>query len=113
MKNKKKTLLMSLAAVLLVVSGVFGTLAWLTDSTDSITNTFTVGNIDIDLTETLPTDRTAKMVPGHTIKKDPKVTVTAGSNIYMDDYKTGAIHDNGQNGLVGKYYTFKQYLKVE
>ena len=43
MKNKKKTLLMSLAAVLLVAAGVFGTLAYLTSTTETVKNTFTVG----------------------------------------------------------------------
>jgi len=76
MKNKKKTLLMSLAAVLLVVAGVFGTMAFLTDKTDPLTNTFTVGNIDITLDET---KEDFKMVPGNAIEKDPKITVEAGS----------------------------------
>ena len=46
-------------------------------------------------------------VDGSATASSATVTVTAESNIYMDEYKTGAIHDNGQNGLVGKYYTFK------
>ena len=40
-------------------------------------NTFTVGNIDIGLSET--TGSEYKMVPGTTIAKDPTVTVEAGS----------------------------------
>lgn len=72
--KKKITLLLSLA--LAVAIGIGGTLAWLTDKTESKVNTFTVGNIDIDLTETTTN---YKMVPGQTIAKDPKVTVKAGS----------------------------------
>ena len=72
--KKKITLLLSLA--LAVAIGIGGTLAWLTDKTESKVNTFTVGNIDIDLTETTTN---YKMVPGQTIDKDPKVTVEAGS----------------------------------
>ena len=67
-----------LLALVLVVGGVIGgTLAWLTDVTAPVTNTFTVGNIDIDLTESKNLD--LKMVPGNTITKDPKVTVKANS----------------------------------
>lgn len=73
----KKKLLASVVAIALVACCVIGgTLAWLTDKTDPITNTFTVGNVDLTLTETTSD---YKMVPGSTIAKDPTVTVTAGS----------------------------------
>lgn len=72
--KKKITLLLSL--VLAVAIGIGGTLAWLTAKTDAVTNTFTVGNIDIALEETTTN---YKMVPGQTIAKDPKVTVEGGS----------------------------------
>lgn len=71
-----KTMFMILAVVLIVGISVGGTLAWLTDTTESVTNTFTVGDINITLDET-KTD--FKMVPGNTIEKDPKVTVEGGS----------------------------------
>ena len=73
---KKKFALMATSLVLVAALAVGGTLAWLTDQTDPITNTFTVGKVEIDLTETM-TD--FKMVPGNPIDKDPKVTVKAGS----------------------------------
>lgn len=73
----KKKVFLSMAAVILVLCcAVGGTLAWLTDKTDSVTNTFTVGDINIALAETTSD---YKMVPGNTIAKDPKVTVKAGS----------------------------------
>lgn len=72
--KKKITLLLSL--VLAVAMGIGGTLAWLTAKTEAVKNTFTVGNINITLTETTTN---YKMVPGQTIAKDPKVTVKAGS----------------------------------
>lgn len=72
-----KTVALLLALVLVVGGVIGGTLAWLTDKTDPVTNTFTVGNIDITLTET--TGTSYKMVPGNTITKDPKVTVKGGS----------------------------------
>ena len=73
---KKKTLALVLALTLLVAGIVGGTLAWLTDQTDEVKNTFTVGDINIGLTETTAD---YKMVPGNTIAKDPTVTVKANS----------------------------------
>lgn len=74
---KKKTLALLLALVLVfgVVAG--GTVAWLTDKTDPVVNTFNYGDIDIDLTET--TGNSYKIIPGMDIAKDPKVTVKATS----------------------------------
>ena len=73
----KKTLITILATVLVCCFAVGGTLAWLMDSTETITNTFTVGDINITLTESDNLD--LKIVPGTTIIKDPKVTVEGGS----------------------------------
>ena len=72
----KKILALALSLALAVAIGIGGTLAWLTDTTPELKNTFTVGNIGIDLDETA---KNFKMVPGQTIAKDPKVTVLAGS----------------------------------
>ena len=76
MKNMKKSIALVLALVLVVGGVVGGTIAWLTDETEEIKNTFTVGNIDIELAETTTN---YKMIPGETLKKDPVVTVKAGS----------------------------------
>lgn len=73
----KKALFIMLSAALIVCATVAGTLAWLTDKTEPVVNTFTVGDINITLTESENLD--LKMVPGQTITKDPKVTVKAGS----------------------------------
>lgn len=73
----KKTLTILLAFVLVLGIAVGGTVAWLTDKTEEVKNTFTIGNINIDLTES--DDLDLKMVPGKTITKDPKVTVVANS----------------------------------
>ena len=71
-----KTLVALLSLVLLLGCSLGGTLAWLSDSTDPVINTFTVGDIKIELTET---QREYKIVPGVDIAKDPKVTVEGGS----------------------------------
>lgn len=74
---KKKSFVMVLALVLVFAVAVGGVVAWLTDKTGSVVNTFTVGDINITLTESPNLD--LKMVPGNTITKDPKVTVVGGS----------------------------------
>ena len=74
---KKKSLALVLALAMIVVCVVGGTLAWLIDKTDPVTNTFTYGDIDITLAET--TGTSYKMIPGYTIDKNPKVTVLADS----------------------------------
>ena len=73
----KKKLTTVLAIVLVVALSVAGTYAYLTDKTGPVVNTFTVGNVNIDLTET--TGDSYKMVPSTPIHKDPKVTVKADS----------------------------------
>ena len=66
-----------LALVLVIGCVAGGTVAWLVATTDTVTNTFTYGNIDIALTET--TGTYYKIIPGTDIPKDPKVTVKGGS----------------------------------
>ena len=81
---KKKTAALFLALALVVGATIGGTIAWLTATSDTVTNTFTTSNIDITLNETdangnTVTSNSYKMVPGCTITKDPKVTVATGS----------------------------------
>ena len=116
-RTNLKPVALLLAIALLVGTAVGGTLAWLTDKTDEVTNTFTVGNIDIDLTET---KEPYKMIPGHTLHKDPKVTVMAGSEdcwIFVEveesdnlkDYITYVVDPNNWkqlDGVDGVYYTY-------
>ena len=66
-----------LALVLVIGCVAGGTVAWLVAKTDTVTNTFTYGKIDITLTET--TGTSYKIIPGTDIPKDPKVTVKGGS----------------------------------
>lgn len=73
---KKKSLALLLAIAIVVVGVVAGTVAWLTDKTPSVTNTFTTSNINIELKET---KNHFQMIPGWDIEKDPKVTVKADS----------------------------------
>ncbi len=81
-----KALVLTGALTLALSGAVSGTIAWLI-SEETVTNTFTYGDIDITLTETDtendddddPSTNTYDMVPGNTITKDPLVTVEADS----------------------------------
>lgn len=75
-RNRRIAMTVALVLVVALVS-VGGTIAWLTAQTEAVTNTFTVGDINITLTET--TGTSYKIVPGNNINKDPKVTVNANS----------------------------------
>ena len=94
----KKKVLSIVAVVLVLCCAIGGTLAWLTDKTDPVVNTFTVGDINIELKETTTN---YKMVPGNTISKDPKVTVKANSEACWLFVK------------VEKSTNFDQYLSYE
>lgn len=85
---KKKTVAFVLAMVLVFAVTVGVTVAYLTDKTDTIENTFTVGKVEIDLKETFNTDADndgtkdcwkMQLIPGTSAKKDPTVTVKANS----------------------------------
>lgn len=97
---KKKTLALVLALVLVFGCAVGGTLAWLSATSGTVTNTFTVGDISITLQEypfkndsTTELDKDAtpvqqidtyKVVPGGKQPKEPFVTVEANSeNCYV------------------------------
>lgn len=81
MKTRNKALVLTLCAVLLVVATVMGTLAYLTDKSETYINSFTVGSVKVKLEETTGTEY--KMVPGYTIKKDPKVTAEGSEDCYL------------------------------
>lgn len=102
-RNTLKPMLIAMAVVLLLGCVTGGTLAWLTATTGEVKNTFTVGNIDIDLEETTTA---YKMIPGCTIDKDPVVTVNANSEkCYLFVKVTENI------GITG--YDFDDYISYE
>ncbi|MBQ6868486.1 MAG: hypothetical protein IJO16_07450 [Clostridia bacterium] len=83
----RKAMLALVCALALVVGSVMGTMAYLTSTTETVTNTFTVGKVGITLDEAKVTEygvkdgdtrviaNTYKLVPGHTYVKDPTVHV--------------------------------------
>ena len=101
----KKKVLSIVAVVLVLCCAIGGTLAWLTDKTGEVKNTFSPSDINIELKEN--TGNEYKMVPGNTNAKDPKVTVKTGSeacylfvkvekSANFDDFMTWAIADGWQ-----------------
>lgn len=85
MKKAKKVLLLVLCAALLVGASVAGTVAYLT-SQDEVVNTFTVGQVAIELHETEEAPREngtvgldLHLLPGIPVDKDPTVTVKEDS----------------------------------
>ena len=94
----KKTLTMVLAFALVFALGVGGTLAWLTAETTEVKNTFTVGDINIELDETVSNE--FHFVPGDKLAKDPYVTVKANSEkCYV--FVKAVEANNTYNGLTG------------
>ncbi len=88
MKKAKKILVLLLCAVLLVGASIAGTVAYLTDTDNVVTNTFTVGEIEITLDEAMVdeygrkipgavrvTENAYLLVPGCEYVKDPTVHV--------------------------------------
>lgn len=91
MKKAKKIVALLLCAVLLVGATVAGTVAYLTDTDNVVTNTFTVGKVVVTMDEApvdeygVPatgnrcTENSYKLVPGHTYTKDPTIHVDTES----------------------------------
>ena len=80
--NKKIIAILSvfiMLAVVVIGSSVSGTVAWLVSKSESTVSTFTLGDINITLTESDFGSQPIKIIPGIDIKKDPKVTVMANS----------------------------------
>lgn len=78
MLKSKRVLTLVLALTLLVTCAIGGTVAWLVTQTDPITNTFTIGDINIAWKDDT-TSSSLTVVPGQTTTQSATVTVKAGS----------------------------------
>ena len=131
--NKKKVLVLAVSVCLVAILAIGGTLAYFTD-TDEETNTFTVGNVDITLTEPnwegSGSQDAPEVYPGEPLAKDPTVQNTgknpcfvrikvtgldclapAGNITYRTDYVTGKLGDNWKLHTDGYFY-YNKVLEV-
>ena len=113
MKKRNKILGLMVGAVALVGVSIMGTMAYLT-STDTVKNTFTVGNVKIKLDEA-KVDEAGKTItgndaervkentyhvyPGMTYDKDPMVTVLPKSEESYIRMKVRVVDANGNNKI--------------
>jgi len=79
--DKKRTIIAAIVLLLVLIVG--GAVAYFTD-TDAKTNTFTIGNVKIELNEEhwVPADAEG-MMPGETVAKDPVVKNIGGNDAYV------------------------------
>lgn len=133
-KHSLRPLILALAFLLVIVGTVGGTFAWLTADTDPVVNTFTYGDIDLELDETKTDekgdpvdadndgdpDKTTvgndyEMIPGEEYLKDPAVTVLAGNEacwLFVKLEEEGGVTiTNGDGSTVT--YDFDDYLTYE
>lgn len=124
--NKRKVLTLALTVCIVAILAIGGTLAYFTDD-ETATNTFTVGNVDITLTEPNWDNSGSKdapeVYPGEALAKDPTVTndganpcfvrikvegldclAPAGNITYRTDYVDGKLGDNWVKGTDGYFY---------
>lgn len=130
---KKKIVALCLVIALAATAVIGGTLAYFTDDEEA-TNTFTVGNVDITLTEPnwegTGSQDAPEVYPGEPLAKDPTVTnsganpcfvrikvegldclTPAGMITYRTDYVTGELGDHWVDGGDGYFY-YDQVLAV-
>ena len=130
---KKKILALCLVVALAATAIVGGTLAYFTDN-DNATNTFTVGNVDITLTEPnwegSGSQDAPEVYPSEALAKDPtvkndganpcfvRIKVTgldclgdAGMITYRTNYVANKLGDNWEKGADGYFY-YNKVLEV-
>ena len=81
---KKKIVALCLCVALAVIAIGGATLAYFTDTTDAVENTFTMGNVKISLTEpSWKANEDHVLMPGKSFDKDPTITVTGTQDSYV------------------------------
>ena len=111
----KKKIAVAVSLLLVLALSVGGTIAWLTDSA-AVTNTFTIGNVDITLSETGAVtnnngdavSNSYKFVPGQTLAKDPTIAVKAKSEkcyVFVKIEETVPVK-NGVSATFNDYFTY-------
>ena len=119
MTTNQKLVIAIVALSIALVCVIGGTLAFLIDSTETVTNTFTYGEIDIELWENTVDDEGnltetkdydgivyGKIVAGDVVKKNPTVTVKEGSEecyVYVKVTDTLAVDSVVTDMSIGEY----------
>lgn len=131
---KKKIVALSISGAMLAIALVGGTLAYFTDE-DAETNVFTVGNVDINLTEpnwgTTGEKEAVDAYPGEALAKDPtvknigknpcfvRVSVTGLDQyetmpiIYRTDYVDYKLGTNWEYNETDKYFYYTKVLDLD
>ena len=112
---KKKLIITVVSLICVVTMGIGTAIAYFASLSGPVTNTFTVGMVELALAET--TGDTYQLIPGATVDKNPVVTVLAGSEacyLYvqlghtggLDSYLSYELADGWQllGGFDGVYY---------
>ena len=103
---KKKIIAVCLIVAMAAIAVVGGTLAWFTDD-EVATNTFTVGNVDITLTEPKWTSTGSQdapeVYPGEPLAKDPTVE-NVGANPCFVRVKVTGLDCLGDAGMITTRY---------
>lgn len=119
MTSRKKILITICCLATILCTLITGTIAWLIDDTDPITNTFKPSNIAVELTEVSNTQDgkwEGKLIPGTELSKEATVTVDndidcwvfvkAEASENLDDFVEWTIADGWLElpGVDGVYY---------
>lgn len=123
---RKKIIALVVCLLLIAVAAIGSSLAYFTDKEEA-TNTFTVGKVDIELTEPNWNPQDSKIMPGIEIPKDPTIAVVEGTedcwvflkldmNKYVSLVNLMGVHayKTGVAGLSGEYPglgVFLSYLR--
>ena len=123
---KKNRILMVICLMLVVsIASIGGTIAWLTDSTEEVVNTFSPTDIDVTLVETGTNTEDGKavkdfnLVPGLDLEKDPKVSAESDVPYYVfvqvieENWPTAKDTVDGEETLKVRYEIADGWTLVE
>lgn len=112
MSNKKFIAILSvfvmLALTMVVGCAVDGTVAWLVSESKSSVSTFTLGDINIELTESESGNQPLKIIPGVDIRRSLKATVKPNSEacwLFVKVEETNWSHFPDANGTAKVSYS--------
>ena len=123
MRKSQKAIIVSLLLAVIAAMTISPTLSWLSDTSDSVVNTFAGGAISIKLDEALVDtngktvegdnaqrvlENSYKYIPGAVLDKDPTVTVLKGS----EECYVFMCVDNELNDFFTINYDTTSWLKV-